>query len=373
MAGKAATLRVNIVANARQARQELKETQKGFGRLASGVKNHAAAIAAGVGAVTAAAIGAARAAAEEESAQIRLATALRNNAGATREQIAATEEWIDAVKYGSIQSDDTLRPALARLVTTTGDVTTAQKLLAVSMDVAAGTGKSLDAVTVAVAKAYGGSTTALGRLIPGLDTSTISSGNLASITGTLSKRFGGADKAASDSASGGLQDFSDATGDAYEAIGEKLLPVVRDFTDWATSKDGKEAIESTADAFAAIAGAVEDIVSFTSDLGDFIAKVKELNEQWDPTRWATGYEFRPPSWWPGWLPSGRGAMPAGATGRATPGISPAAYGIAPASSVVRTSSPAPVVVNVSGALDPVAVAAQIRRILSDDARRRGIR
>jgi len=56
------------------------------------------------------------------------------------------------------------------------------------------------------------------------------------------------------------------------------------------------------------------------------------------------------------------------------GIAPAAYGIAPSAYgvTVQTRQAAPVVVNVSGALDPVAVAAQIRRILADDSRRRGV-
>lgn len=374
MARRPATLRIDIIGNARKAQAALRDVDKGFGRLAGKVRNHAAAIAAGFGALTAGAVGAAKAAAAEESAQVRLATAMRNNVGATQAQIDATEAWIDTIKIGSIQSDDTLRPALGRLVTTTQNLTSAQALLAVSMDVAAATGKPLEAVTTAVAKAAGGQTGALTRLIPGLDVSAIKTGDLSTLTGTLAKRFGGADAAASSTAEGGLQDFSDATSDAYEAIGKELLPAVKDFTDWATSPEGKDSIEDIAKAVGSIAAAIRDVVDLAGDVDDFIDKLRELN---DTVEGWIGWPDAGVEWpWNRSAATYTGSAAGGlATARAYPGAGPAPVAAARRAMYgPNFRTPARVTeINVSGALDPVAVAAQIRSILATDDRRNGVR
>jgi len=84
---------------------------------------------------------------EDEAAQAKLAATLRNVTGATDAQIKATEDYVlkQSLLFGI--TDDQLRPSLDRLTRATGDVTKAQKLQAIAIDIAAGTGKSLQAVT----------------------------------------------------------------------------------------------------------------------------------------------------------------------------------------------------------------------------------
>jgi cytidylate kinase len=53
---------------------------------------------------------------------------------------------------------------LERLSRATGDLNKAQKLQAIAIDVAAGSGKSLETVTNALAKAAEGQTASLGKL-----------------------------------------------------------------------------------------------------------------------------------------------------------------------------------------------------------------
>jgi len=105
---------------------------------------------------------------EDDAAQKKLALQLMNSAGATDAQIAATETWISTQGKALGVTDDDLRPALARLVSQTHDVTKAQELASLAMDISAGTGKDLGTVTEALAKAAGGSTTALAKLSPEL-------------------------------------------------------------------------------------------------------------------------------------------------------------------------------------------------------------
>ena len=83
----------------------------------------------------------------DEAAQAKLATTLQNVTGATNAQIQATESYITKTSLATGVTDDDLRPSLDRLVRSTKDVTEAQRLQQIALDVSAGTGKSLSAVS----------------------------------------------------------------------------------------------------------------------------------------------------------------------------------------------------------------------------------
>jgi hypothetical protein len=87
-------------------------------------------------------------------------------------------------------TDDQLRPAFARLVRSTKDVEDAQKLLNLALDLASATGKPLEAVSNALARAYDGNTTALGKLGLGLDANLLKSKDFDAIFKTLTSTFG---------------------------------------------------------------------------------------------------------------------------------------------------------------------------------------
>ena len=123
-------------------------------------------------------VSAVKAAIEDEKAQASLAQTLRNTTQATDEQIAATEEYIDATQRATGVSDDQLRPSLQRLLTSTNDLQKAQKLQTLALDVAAGSGKSLEEVSNILAKAYDGNFKALKNLGVELKTTTTSTKTL---------------------------------------------------------------------------------------------------------------------------------------------------------------------------------------------------
>ena len=200
--------------------QAEKQTSKFKSGLASASKVAGAALL-GIGA---AALGAANAAAEDAQSQALLANAMKNGADASKGQIKATEDWIDAQSRATGVTDDELRPALATLVKSTGDVKKSQEALKVAMDVSASTGKPLKAVSEAMAKGYAGQTTSLGRLVPGLSAAALKSGDMAKVMDELKDKTGGAAKAAGDTAAGKMKRFKNSLGETQEAIGGALLP-----------------------------------------------------------------------------------------------------------------------------------------------------
>jgi hypothetical protein len=123
--------------------------------------------------------------------------------------------------------DDQLRPAFRTLLTATGSVKKSQDGLALALDIAAGTGKDLGAVSMALAKAYGGQTTALSRLGAGLSKATLASGDLDLITGELTKKFSGQALAAAEGYSGSMARLAVASENAKEIIGKDLLDAMQ--------------------------------------------------------------------------------------------------------------------------------------------------
>jgi hypothetical protein len=123
-------------------------------------------------------VSAVKAAIEDEKAQASLAQTLRNTTQATDEQIAATEEYIDATQRATAVGDDQLRPSLQRLLISTNDLAKAQQLQKLALDVAAGSGKSLEEVSNILAKAYDGNFKALKNLGVELKTTTTSTKTL---------------------------------------------------------------------------------------------------------------------------------------------------------------------------------------------------
>jgi hypothetical protein len=122
--------------------------------------------------------------------------------------------------------DDKLRPSFARLLRSTEDVTKAQKLLNLALDISVATGKDVDTVAAALGKAYDGNAASLGRLGLGVDSTILKSGDLDLIMSTLTKTFGGfADKEAK-TFDGQMRIVNIRIDELKENIGKNLLPIM---------------------------------------------------------------------------------------------------------------------------------------------------
>ena len=189
-------------------------------------KAFAAAAAAAGAAAIAIGIEGVKAAIADEKAQTQLALALENATGATQAQIKATEDSILQMSLATGVADDELRPALGRLVRSTGDITKAQDLLSTALDISAATGKPLEAVANSLGKAYDGNTAALGKLGIGLDAAELKSMSFEEVQGRLTQLFGGAAAANANTYAGQIARVQVAFDEAKETLGTALLPIL---------------------------------------------------------------------------------------------------------------------------------------------------
>jgi hypothetical protein len=215
----------------------IKNAQKAFAQLETNTQKATyalnkyggpAAIAA-IGAITAGLTKAVKAAAEDQKSQEQLKIALENTVGANKTQVAAVEDSVTALMYQTATADDVLRPALSKLVRATSDVTQAQKLLKVGLDVAAGSGRSLESVTTALSRAATGNFTALTRLGIPLDQNAVKAKDLDAVIGSLSASFAGAAKKNAQTFEGQVTTLKIAFGELEETVGMQVIPILSDY------------------------------------------------------------------------------------------------------------------------------------------------
>ena len=274
----------------------IKRAQKEFAQLETvgqkaqfAIKKAAVPAAAALGAVVAVIGDSVKAAIEDEAAQASLARQLKSSIGASKEQIKEVENYITKTSMASAVTDDKLRPALAGLLRNTNNLSRAQELANIALDVAAATGKDYEAVALALGKAETGNYNALKKLGIPLGENAVALQEQAKFTKALLKaqadyqnqvelfgptskeaakalekvekaqeavnavtvqgadfttdlikQFGGANEAFTNTAAGGLQKLSIAFGETKESIGAaflpimlKLQPVLDKFASWA--------------------------------------------------------------------------------------------------------------------------------------------
>lgn len=167
-----------------------------------------------------------KAAIEDEAAQAKLATTLTNVTGATAKQIAAVESQITKTSLLTGLTDDELRPSFERFVRATNDADAALKLQAVAIDVAAGSGKSLEAVTNAMSKAAEGNAGSLAKLGVGLTAAELKTMSMDEITAKLAETFGGQASKQADTFQGKMARLQVAFNEGKETVGSFVLDAI---------------------------------------------------------------------------------------------------------------------------------------------------
>ena len=234
MAGSSRTLKLSILADVDQLNKSLKAANSDvedssskmldFGKKA-GLAFAAAAAAAGAYAIKIGIDGVKAAIADEQS-QSKLFNTLQNVTKATDDQLASVERQILKMSLASGVADDQLRPALSRLAISTGDITKAQDLLSVALDVSTATGKPLETVANAIGKAYDGNTAALGKLGVGLSSAELKTMNFTAVQQRLTDLFGGAASKNAETFQGRMDRLKVTIDEAKEGIGYALLPIL---------------------------------------------------------------------------------------------------------------------------------------------------
>jgi len=161
--------------------------------------------------------------------QVALLTNTLKNLG---QEFAANDvnKFIDSLALASGKTKEELIPAFQNLFISTKNVNDAQNELKIALDVSAGTGKDLAAVSQALSKGYLGNTTSLTRLGAGLNKTILATKNMKLINTELSKVFKNDTATAADTVQGKINRLTVATNEAKVAIGEGLVTAFGDLT-----------------------------------------------------------------------------------------------------------------------------------------------
>jgi hypothetical protein len=231
------TLKLSLLADVNKFLDGMNKAETGTKSLGSKVGKYSKAMAGAFLAVGAAAgvmavkigVDSVKAAIEDEKSQATLAQALKNTTKATNAQIKSSEDWIykQQISYGI--SDSKLRPALANLARATSNVEKAQKLTNLAMDISAATGKDVESVSLALAKAYNGNFGALTKLGIPLDANIVKTKDFNALTEQLNGTFGGSAYAATKTYAGQLEILKVRFDEIKESLGARLIPKLKDF------------------------------------------------------------------------------------------------------------------------------------------------
>jgi hypothetical protein len=252
----------------------LAKGQKQIGGFEKGVKKFAKAfgLAFSVTAITAFGKASVKAFAEDEKAAAKL-TRTVTNLGLGFENARITKFISDLEKTAAV-SDDVLRPAFSSLLTTTGSVEKSQKLLALALDISAGSGEDVATVAGDLSAAYVGQTKSLSKYRLGLSKAELQSKSFNEIQDLLNKQFSGQNSTRLETYAGKMELLKVAAGNAQEIIGKGLVDAISKLGDDNSvqnlADDMEKAAERTADVIRGIGvliAKIKTIPGFNSDFG----------------------------------------------------------------------------------------------------------
>lgn len=267
----------------------IKKAQKAFAQLETTTQKASYALktyggpaaTAAIGAVTTELVRAVKAAAEDQESQKQLKIALENTVGANKLQVAAVEDSIKSLMYQTATADDDLRPALSKLVRATQDVSQAQSLLKLALDISAGSGRDLASVTAALSKAAMGSFSALTRLGVPLDQNALKAKDLDGVLSGLSASFAGSALKSAQTFEGQMKNLKIALGEVEENVGKQLIPILSDYAAVLVSltTDTANAESSTKTWFDRLQSGIGYLISNTPALGPALKALGFVNDK----------------------------------------------------------------------------------------------
>lgn len=216
------SVRIDIAAEF-TGKKAFANAEKSTGKLEGAVAGLAKKMAVAFSATAVIAFGkaAVKAFAEDEKSAAILANTMKNLG--LQFQNPAVEDFIAKLSAATGEVDDNLRPAMQKLLQVTGSVIQSQKLLALALDVAAGSGQSLDTVVSDLAAAQAGNTKGLRKYALGLTAAELKTMSFESLVAKLSSTFEGSAATAAETFSGQLKILTTAAGEAQETIGKGLV------------------------------------------------------------------------------------------------------------------------------------------------------
>lgn len=261
-----AELRIPVIVE-NKGKKALGDVDKGIKGIAKSFKGLAGA--AGIGLSTAAVINfgknAAKAFMEDEKAASQLAQAVKN-LGLSFE-VPRIEAFISELSKASGVTDDVLRPAMQKLLQTTGSVAKSQELLTQALDISRGSGVDYGTVVEDLTKAYVGQTRGLNKYKLGVTQAELKTMSFADVQDKLGKQFSGANAAYLETYAGKMGILSTAASEATEIIGKGLVDSLS-----ILAGDGNT-VQPLADSMEMLATEISSVIT---GLAEMIAYFKEL-------------------------------------------------------------------------------------------------
>jgi hypothetical protein len=158
---------------------------------------------------------------EDEAAASRLAQSVKNLGLAF--ETPAIEAFIEQLSRASGVTDNQLRPAMQRLLQTTGSLAKSTELMNLALEVSRGSGVDYETVVNDLSMAYVGQTRGLRKYSLGLTQAELKTASFADVQEKLNKTFTGANAAYLDTYAGKLTLIQTAAGEAQETIGKGLV------------------------------------------------------------------------------------------------------------------------------------------------------
>lgn len=220
------------------AEKGLKKLRESFKKTSLSSKLTFAAIGAGLTALAAKSIAAAR---EQDKLQRKLEFSLKTLGETTA--IPSVNRFIDVLERQTGVASSTLIPAFMSLARVTTQMTDAYDALNLALDISAITGDDVSVIADAMAKGFAGNATALSKLIPGLDKAAVKAGDMQAIMARLNAEFGGAATGTMDSYATKLSKLRVSVNKSLEILGASLINLLQNLTKTTNIEDLGEALE----------------------------------------------------------------------------------------------------------------------------------
>jgi len=230
----------------------LAKGQKQIGGFEKSVKSLAKAFGVTFGAAALAQFGkkSVKAFAEDEAATVRLTKAVEN-LGLGFESTRITRFITDLEKSAAV-ADDVLRPAFQGLLSTTGSVTKSQDLLALALDISAGSGVDAAEVAKDLSLAYLGQSKGIAKYNTGLTKTELAAAGFLTIQEKLTDQYSGQNAARLDTYAGKVSAVQIAYGNLQETVGGALIEAFMKLAGDTTTEDLTESVDNLADSLAAV-------------------------------------------------------------------------------------------------------------------------
>jgi hypothetical protein len=267
-----------------KGKKAFKEADSAVAKLEKSAKHLGAAL--GVSLSTAAVVAFGKASVKAFADDQKSATILANtikNLGLSFEQ-ANVEGFIKNLERTAGILDETLRPAMQQLLTTTGDVAKSQKILTDAVNISRGAGVDLQTTVYDLSLAYIGQTKNLKKYATGLSNAQLKAMSFEQILAKLNGQFAGSNAAYLETWAGRLDAINVAYDNLKETVGQSLVNAFMELSGATSTSDLVNYIDKVAERIANLITSVEKLgfeLKYSFNIKNIGKSVSDMSREWE--------------------------------------------------------------------------------------------